>query len=763
MGVSPKVLKEAGCTPAAWKLLFTAPPDKKFRQIKKLELLIQNRINDGRLLNIQQYRTYAALDMAYNCPFAQTTPTIIQSLIGRQFKNNEEVLAELERWGLKPEEMFLKATIGGREMLVPNPPTFYKVLVPLVKAYVTIRWAKLFNDRNVNPLLKYEPLQPNDENRVLCEIITYMIQVNTADYGYQNTLKDVIFQMLMYATCLAFPKEVWHTEYQVEDPGGKPVLQKEGIRYDLPHPTRMFWDLHHPISSFNTDTGCEYAGYWKIVTYGSILDNADYWNRRNIGYSGRNWMDPLVSANFFQEVYPCRLQWPVRGDLTTASDREAMAAFYATNQRDMAVFETNIHMKIIPAKYKLGTYKYPIWVRFIVASDSTVIYAEPCCYSPVLYCGYDSTSLQGRNSSMALEVLPFQDIVGNTLSQIILTTKQNLANINFYDTNLLDRETIDTVRNAGENVFRSLNLVPFDSMKTNRAGLDIKQAVHQIKFPYQDVTAIFQTLNTTLAILERLLQLSAQEAGAAASHQQSKAEIELVGNATSNRVRFTGSFVDDFYDGWKRQLFTAAKAYMDDPVDAMVNADIPNVEVHLKKLGFEVVGNIESERKLVVRGKKKDLKLDALASSCKGPEPDKDAQVAQVMLQTVGMIANNQPLAEALGTRMILKLVEKASILGGADKDFQLQPDQKQEVAALQKMAEQIQIAAAKQASDEIAKPVAEQISKMQTEIEGLDKAMAALIQKLGLTPPAQPNAPNQPPTPVPAAAPVAPGTPVAP
>ena len=167
---------------------------------------------------------------------------------------------------------------------------------------------------------------------------------------------------------------------------------------------------------------------------------------------------------------------------------------------------------------------------------------------------------------------------------------------------------------------------------------------------------------------------------------------------------------------------------------------------------------MKGEGKLKVKGKKRALKLDSFATSSKGPERKNDAQVAQVMMQAIMSMAKNEKLMDAVGYKTILKLMEKAAILAGADKDFKLRPDQKQELSQLQQMAEQIQIAAAKHAEETIAKPAAQEVHKLQTEVQQieqavqtLDKAMAQVIQKLGLNappagqPPAQP-APAAPP-----------------
>jgi len=110
----------------------------------------------------------------------------------------------------------------------------------------------------------------------------------------------------------------------------------------------------------------------------------------------------------------------------------------------------------------------------------------------------------------------------------------------------------------------------------------------------------------------------------------------------------------------------------------------------------------------------------------------------------VAAIAANQELAQSVGVKTILKMYEKAAILAGADKDFKLRPDQKAQVNELQKMAQQIQIACAKHTEDTIAKPVAENMAKMQQEIKTLDQAMAKLIATIHppTQPPVQPGPP---------------------
>lgn len=746
MAVSPAILKRYGCTPTAWKWCFTGPEADRLHEHKQLLDLIANRMSDGRTQNLSEFRPFAAIDLAYDVPFSQTTPTILNDLLGRNLKQ-EELVAQLKQWDIPIDEIFTKTTnTAGIDSFTVNAPTFYKVLVPLIKAYVTIRRAKLFNERNQSPLLKYEPLQSNAKNRLLCEILTDVVQVIASDYGYANDLKQAIFQALMYSFCLVFPKEAWHTEYQREEKDGveSKMLQKEGIRYATPHPTLVSWDLKHAPSTFNTDTGCEWAQYWGITSYGDLIDNPLYWNKRAVGYSQKDWTGAGIASNFFQEVYPCQLQFPSPAPVGSGTNREDNAAFYTTNQRDQAVFLTQHFMKLVPRRWKLGAkpgknakgkrafergtlYDEPIWVRFIVASDRTVLYAEPLAYSPCLYIGYDADALRSRNSSMALEILPFQDIVGNTLSQILLTCKQNLANVNFVDQNILSKGDVEALKGRGELLLRSLNFMPYDSTQNTRAGLDIKNAIFQVKFAYQDTTPLFTSLNTTLAILERLLQLSSQEQGAAASHQQSVEEVKQTAGSSSNRVMFTGSYVDDFIDGWKRQQRDAAVAYMDDEVESYVPGDIPDIEQHLEELGFKITSR--GEGKLKVKGSKHVFhKIDTLAATGKGPERKNDSQVAQVMMQAATAVANNQMLSQALGPKPILKIIEMAAKLAGADKDFKLRPDQQQQLDQLQQMAQEIMQGAVKKIEADVTKPVADEVAKMQQQINTLEQLVHKML-----------------------------------
>jgi hypothetical protein len=296
--IDTQVFQDYKLTPEDLKGYFTKEENDRSEDISRLHWLLKERVEQGRRKNLTDWRIYAAIDMAYDAPFAQTTPTIIQHVVDNCLKGEmtyEETLQAVKDWGLSMEDLFTttKNEKGEVTEMVPNIPTFFKVLVPLVKAYVTIRLSKLFTDRNQVPLMKFEPLKMTEANKVKCEVITDIVAAMSAQYGYSSELRQAIFKTLLYSVCLMFPKEAWHYE-SVEDPDGETeVTLREGLRYFQPHPTRMFYDLMSPLSSINTDTGVDYAGYWTVARYRDVKDSSTFWNLDKIAY-GTDWFSEVT-------------------------------------------------------------------------------------------------------------------------------------------------------------------------------------------------------------------------------------------------------------------------------------------------------------------------------------------------------------------------------------------------------------------------------------------------------------------------------------
>lgn len=673
-------LRAAGITQDRLKALFTAKvPDK---EIQNLTELIRNRIREGRLRNFSDFRQYAAIDLCYDAAFHQTTPALMRHVCDTLRKKDlkpDEALLAVKEWGLGEDQLFTCTTCAdGSIKKILNEPTFYNVLVPILKAFITIRLAKLFNERNQSPLLRYEPREYTDSERVKAEAVTDLVSKITDDFGYGDTLKAMIFNALMYSVGIAFPTETWYVDSQLDDDGNE-IIVKEGIRYVVPHPTRMAYDLNYPINSINSDSGVEWAFMWRLIRYSDIASSPLYWNKDKIPV-GTAWWDREMSGNFFAEIYPCRIQFP--NELYMAAtrqdtSREFNAGLYTLQWGDKAVFVNNMFMKLIPNQHGLGDYKYPIWFRFEVASDATIIWAEAVPYTPLWYMGYDADQNRSKNASMALEIVPFQEVIGNVLTQILLTVKQNLVNIIQYDKEQISGDDITKITNSGERLLRGLTFLPFSSTEARRINQSPpSQAFVPHKFPYTSTQESFQTINTVIMLMERLLGMSPQEVGQGGSHEQSATEMREIAINTSVRVEFTGSGVDAGVFAWKRQLWDACQQFLDEDFVAQVSSDVPDLEAVLTTLGFEIVENSkQSDGKVKISGKKRKLVMDSIISTRDGPRRIDSQKIGMVTMQAVQAVAANPMLAQAVGAEPLLKLLNAAAKLMGAGNDFKLVPD----------------------------------------------------------------------------------------
>lgn len=783
---NPRVLKAHGISSGEYKKLFTMPV--KPPRVQKLIDLITNRIKDGYNRNLADWKTYAAIDLAQDAVFNQSTATFVRHLMSRKFDNAEMMLAEVEKWGLKESDLFLTVKQDGSEVKKINEPVFYRLLIPLCRSYCTARIASLYNERNTSPLLSYKPLKKTARNRVICEIVTDIVNKISNDYGYPSYLDQAIRQTVKYGVALSFPKEEWDCQEQIEEDdesksGFKTVTVKEGLRYNFPHPTRMFYDLYNPLTTINSDTGCEFLAYWEVIPFSDILDNRDYWNRKTISY-GTNWFASTLAGNYFNEFYPCRLKFPVLGEFE--AKREDKAAFYSSSDRDKAVFQTVMFMKLRPRDWDLGkyedgklvkTYDHYVWHRFYVAGDSTIIWAEPCAYTPSWFMGYDYDAQSGRQSSLGLETIPWQDLLGNIITQMLLTVKQNLANVTWYDSNMVNKSDVDELKNLGEGFYRGMNFLKYDSMKTSRAGFNPKDAFLPVQLNYRSIQDQVQMMGTILNIMERVLQFTAQEVGATASHYQSAEEIKTVNQSSDQKTNYTGASIDAGIDAWKVQLYMASRAYLDPDFESEVSADIPEVDKVLAELGFEVTG--KSKDKIFVKGKKSKLELDQFARHGGDHEPETDQQTAQALFSVIGIIASHPEIFQPIGVKRIISLLEQAAKFAGADKDFKLgtdaaKPEQPQPVHPdtghpMPPGAQQVQppqatppAPPAQQAQqpnpgdvhslvgqavqmalqmveEKIAKPAAAEMVKQEQQIQQLAQVVQKLESMLGLIKPPQP------------------------
>ena len=716
--VDLELLKKRGATPEKLKAKFTAevPSDK----IKALIDLNSSRIDEGIRRNISDARIWYAIDQAYDVSQRQITYTLVEGLLSSGV-SGEKALDAMKSWGMTNRLTNMLVPIcnsdgtavcgkDGKPVMKLDLPTFFHIFVPLVQAYTKMRWAKLFTDRDIYPLYKYEPVSMTTQNRLRCEIITSRIQRMVQEMGYREDERQSILQMLKYGTCINFPAEDFYREEQIFLEKGKEKKRtvKEGVRFEIPHPSRVFWDLTNRMTSMNTDTGCEYAGFWNVLRFKDVKNNKQFWNTDNIQFKYGSWVD--AKYNFYRELFPCALRFPQVGMFAPGSgedERVKNAYRYTLNHQDEGVTVVSYFSKLIPSEWDLFDYDHPVWMRFIHTGSHTVSHAVPLAYNPLVAYMYDADQGSAHTSSLSLELLPFQDHISNMLTQYILTVKQNLERIVFWNADVVDQKYIDLINNLGEKKYRGVTFIPYSKRELSWQQQSERDAFTPVGLPQGSSMEIASGINQLLSMMERVLGYSPQEVGIPASHEQTAEEVRVVASNTSNRLELTGSFIDGAMKARKKMLYEAFLAYSDDEVLADVAEVDETKKKSLEEMGFKVDEPESRNAKAGIRGSKDALRVDGFSSDRDGADRIVDSKIAATMIQTFQSIFSNPTLSQAAGLEQLIDLFNQILVYSGAPKDFRLriqppqQPPQSPEEMqkAQEEQAQQVQQQLAQMAS----------------------------------------------------------------
>lgn len=683
--INPKTLKKLGVTKEALKALFTAKV--KAPHIQKLIDRISDRVQVGVDNNMRDWRVFYAIDKAYDTPFYQSSQSLLQGLADGKIQTND-VLAVMKDLGIQNIGISCSCKTPncsdprcfGQKTL--DIPALFEILVPLVYSTVNIRWGKIYNDHNISPLHKYEPAQSTADNRLKSALITQRVELQANQMNHRAYLRQAILQSLQYSTCLMFPREAWWYDKQPTDDGKKKKTDREGVRYDLPHPSRFYYDLAHPIFTLNSDTGCRYAGYWQLVPYGDIADNEAYWNRGSISFGADSFKFHTANKNYFSLVYPCAFPFPdFKSDepiIAGTLNQEERFGKYGRNDHDKAVLLTNHFavlnpLKDLKLKNKDGEgYDGDVWFKFQIASDSTVIFCEAFPYPPVRYFGCDVDASRARNVGLALEVAPYQTAIGNFLTQAVLTAKNNLTKIVFVNTDIIDQSVMDKMENIGEKRYRKPHIIPFSRHESTAQNVDHAQAVHEVQFTQQSVAESIGMVQTLLDILDRVLGMSPQEAGRAAPHEQSATEVTITQQSTSTRLAFTSGFIDDGLYHWGLQLYYAGMAYWDDEIFAQIAIEQEADKKKLESLGFKVEDAEENNLTVGVRGSKTKLEVEGFTVRRDSADRVNSTALAAQMVQLFQVFIGNPILIQTVGVLQVVETFNKIASISGLPRDYRL-------------------------------------------------------------------------------------------
>lgn len=723
--VDLELLKRKGYSQEALKEKFESKdkPDKLKKWIERAF----RRQDEGIRGKMEKSRFFYAIDRAYEVTQRQITFTLVESLLSKK-PSTAEVLDAAKSWGI--ENMLVDAyDNNGQRCCGPNGehlkrfdlPTFFHIFVPIVAAYTKIRWAKLFNDRDLWPLYPYDPLKLTLKNKMKSAIITDRISRMSTEMGYREDEKQSILQMLLYGECLNLPKEEWYKEEQeiLDGDKEKTITVREGVRFAIPHPTRYCYDLAHRACTLNTDTGSGFSLYWDMVRYSEFRAEPAYWNKEDVTYGRGKW-NTGANWNTYSMFYPCVGKFPTWASKsgTGVNDRVEEAFRYSADEGDAGVAIVNYFEKVVPSEIGLFEYDHPVWMRFVFAGDDTVAYAAPMAYSPNVLYQYDPDHSRAFNTPLALELLPWQDHMGNYLTQKLLSVKRNLRQVVFWNAQGVKQDDIDRIANLGNKQFTDPIYIPLKPRELAFAQTNQDQLFWPVNFPQINTQEIDSAILLMLQTMERMLGFSSQEIGSSAAHEESATEVNIKHQNTSIRLDFTGHGVDSAMSTRKRLLYDAMMAYSNDEVFAEIGEMNDKTRAALKEIGFEVEEEADgTQTKAGVKGKKSGLLIDGFASSRSGAARGTDSKVVQTMIQTFQSIFSNPIIVQAYGVEVLVEMFNQILTYAGLPTDFRLKIDPSKKPLT--------PVEPERQAADQ------------QKEVEGIQKQMveiASAVMEKGLT-----------------------------
>jgi len=262
------------------------------------------------------------------------------------------------------------------------------------------------------------------------------------------------------------------------------------------------------------------------------------------------------------------------------------------------------------------------------------------------------------------------------LTQLVLTIKRNLDNITFVDKNIVKADTLKKLKNLGNERLTSRNFVQTDN-KANFAGQNsVSTAFFSPQFPYMDTNGLMQGMRVILDMLERTLQMSAQELGQAASHEQSAKETGIIAQQTSTRLAYTTTPVVQAREATKKQLYYGLMAFGEESFWAQIPNDRQVTPELLDQLGFiynEGEHPVhEHSKHMTVRVRKSSLLLERFSAiRTNETERQHDIEAGKAMLNMIGQIMKG-PMGPGIGIEQAIDLTNRAVRMIGFPRDFRL-------------------------------------------------------------------------------------------
>lgn len=749
--------------------------ERTIKMRAKFQRQISGWLQEHIVRSLADHSKYAAVDMAWD---SFPTNNVIVPLMA--YAQGRVDMAKTGKW--------LGEADGGEDYVRKGPngeivgidlPKFFEININLLRSVITRRVAAQSEKyRRLNPYFKYDPRDQTQVGKCRADMVSQRMDIMADQYGYRHFQDQRARDMLLYAKAVAFPRQFWEREIQVEKQPGdiereadgklrtRTRVSREGISWMSPHPSRVFCDNNYPITSLNEDNGCEYIGFWDVTRWGDISNNGDYYNRKKVSYTSGmvDWFSTYWAYfnQYFNTITPPSFPQPAGDNVNYANDRKNQIGLFTGQMDQVSTIFCHLWVKVRPQNWGWGTYPHPVWVHLKVAGDSTVVYSKICPSSPAAVFSYNENDARMFNISMAHELMPFQDQMTNLTSQLLEVVKQDLFSVAVLNTDVFPEDAHGKKARAefekllqNGSKFASTHLLEVSFRKLTELGIKPEQAFVVVRSqPNAAIENILKAMKEVMDMADRLMVMSPHEQGQAATHEISATESHEISQSTDTVYDFISSGIDEGRAAMKRICYESLIACGSDQVELTVANRYPEGVVEAAGFMIQQDAPWDPVGYVKLTGSKDGLVHEYCYTARDGgdrPAGPAAAQILVQMLQAIGSLEQNmqQAILSAMGKAKLFEIFNQIfrSIDAGVDMTLELKAGDD----------DQLIISNDKQFQANVAR-MAQMIQKDTQDITAMHQVIASICEVIGRTNPAaaqamqqimqQMNKPNQPPPP---------------
>jgi hypothetical protein len=782
--IDPRVLKYFKTDNAQLRLYFTSlaakkmegkdePVDPLYEKSCEFKKWLCGLIEEGRQQCFRNYRHYASVDLMRDSQ--PILPENIPLMAYAQGKIDvTAVQTDLEK--LNCADKFIEkkncAKQGEAESIKPvvNVARLHEVCVNVGRSFISRRANAQTNKYNsLRPFFKFDTRGTSMVDHLRGEAMSQYAEIMVDGFDYRHVHDQCVHGMFNYTTFL-FPAGAWEYSAQTHavadtfngatveaEIDGKKLklgtkIEREGVRMVRTSTARVIRDTSNPPSSINTDSGCRWIGFFDVMRFGDVSRTAEFFNTDKVTWSTAGVSVLDQNRAYFDLIFPGQpINFPSRAvaggtnpttgqvDLAAGNEAKAQSFIYnKTSDSEKAVFVTDIRVKVIPKEWGMGDYPQPVWLRLLVASDDTVIFAEWLPSRPAIYWGYNEDDTRLLNISTAHEIMPWQDQLSNIFSQLLLKMKHSLLRLIVINKDVVGQPFIDALKAKldGPGYYMQPHLVELSFTEAQRElGLNLDNVIKLIGAgegtnanESEYINNAFKAIIQILAIMERLLNMSPQEQGQPAPREITAEEVAAIESTTQATYNAIGSCIDAARAAWKRIVYESAMAHASDQVPLPISQRFSKETI--ASAGFTVVddpvaGNSNAKKGYTVIGTREKLVHDYVFTSRDGGDRASNRESANVLQQFLtGILAQIGP--EALGKKRIFEIINEIfRLLSSYDLKLEMDENESDTIMAPQM---QQQFAALQQ-----------ELKSHEDEISGLGDAIAKIDQILKQMQPPEP------------------------